>query len=461
MTRALLSLVALVASAAAADVVATVDAGGSGRPIPRSFAGLSREWRRFPSPDGGPASAVHPVYIRLIEQLAAFNEGALSFRVGGNSTEGMSTVPDDDRWRQFGAIFKATRTPLIININLARNNPALDQAMIQAAQRLIPPGGILTFELGNEPDGWAGRHKPADYTFEKYLEDYRSVGTQLVPTLTDGLAGPGWAHGAPREILSRFLETHRPLVKLLTVHSYRFNPKKNPQPKQLLEEGATAGFARTLSDGIAFAHEAGLKLRLAETGSAWGGGVPGFSDTFAAALWTSDFMFELANAGLDGVNFHGGGTSNYSAIREDVESPNGRAIITARAPFYGILLFAEAVANNARFIPIKPSAEGRVKLWAMCDAAGTVRVVTINKDLAQPADVTLHLPRNYAQGTLKRLQGPAIEATKGITFAGQTFDNSLDGSPQGARDDETVGSHDGAFRFTVAPASAALLIVPQ
>jgi hypothetical protein len=442
-------------------VTATIDVSHPQSAIPKSFAGFSREWRRFPSPDGGAAGEVHPAYLRLLENLAAFNDEGLSFRVGGNSADGMGTVPEDDRWRQLGAVFKATRTPLIININLAKENAELDKDLIRAAQRLLPPGAIATFELGNEPDGWKGRYRPADYTYEQYLEAYHKVAGQLVPSLTPGLAGPAWAHGAPPDVLTQFLAKQRPFINLLTVHSYRFDPKSHPEVKKLLDEGPTAGFAKSLVPGIKVAHDAGLKLRLGEAGSAWSGGVAGFSDTYACSLWTIDFLFELAHAGLDGVNFHGGGVSHYTAINEDVDKASGKAIISASAPYYGMLVFCEAVAHEARFVPVQTAGTAkRVKFWATVDRAGMVRVLVINKELAAPAEVEMHLPGRQAVATLKRLEAPSLDATSGLIYAGQTFDGSADGNPVGALKQEVLTEQDGVLRFPIGPASAALLSVP-
>jgi hypothetical protein len=279
---------------------------------------------------------------------------------------------------------------MIINLTLAKESVELDKGLILAAQRLLPPGAIATFELGNEPDGWKGRYRPADYTYEQYLEVFHKVAEQLVPALTPGLAGPAWAHGAPPDVLTQFLEKERPFINLLTVHSYRFDPKGNPKVEKLLEEGPTAGFAKSLAPGIKVAHDAGLKLRLGECGSAWGGGIGGFSDTYACSLWTIDFLFELAHAGLDGVNFHGGGTSHYTAIKEDVDKASGKAIISASASYYGVLVFAEAVAHEARFVPVQTAGPAnRVKLWATLDRTGTVRVVVLNKHLTGPAEVDI------------------------------------------------------------------------
>lgn len=445
----------------AEPVAVTIDSTQPQSAIPKSFAGFSREWRRFPSPDAGPAAAVHPTYLRLLENLAVFNDQGLSFRIGGNSADGMGTVPEDDRWRQIGAVFQATRTPIIINLNLARENVELDKDLIRAAQRLLPAGAIATFELGNEPDGWKGRYRPDNYTYEQYLDAFHQVAEQLVPSLTPGLAGPAWAHGAPADVLAQFLARERPFINLLTVHSYRFDPKSHPAVKKLLDEGPTAGFAKSLAPGIKVAHDAGLKLRLGETGSAWGGGLAGFSDTYACSLWTIDFLFELAHVGLDGVNFHGGGVSHYTAIKEDIDKASGKAIISASAPYYGMLVFCEAVAHEAHFLPVKTAGPAAgLKFWATVDRTGTVRVVVINKNLTQPAEVEMRLLGKQTGATLKRLEAPSLDATTGITYAGQTFDGSADGSSVGAVRQEAVPEQEGALRFLLAPASAVLLTAP-
>ena len=434
-----------------------IDAASPGTAIPKAFAGFSREWRRLPPPDAGPASQIHPAYARLVAHLCAFNEQPLCFRIGGNSADGLNRVVEQDHWLQYGELFRVTRTPLIINLNLARKNAALDADTIRAAQRFMPPGSIMTFELGNEPDGWKERYKPADYGFDQFQSDFHEVGAQLVPALTPGLAGPAWAHSAPPDIIAKFIERQKPLLNLITVHSYRFDPKSKPTVAKLLDDRATAGFAEKLREGTQLAHAAGLKLRLGECGSAWGGGIAGFSDTFAAALWTTDFMFELVAAGVDGVNFHGGGTSHYSAIR-DVVQP-GHSQVEVCAPYYGLLLFAEAVAHDARLLPVKSGdKKTSVKCWATRDRDGVVRVVLFNRHTSASAQVTIEAAGKSAD--VKRLMAPALDATHGIRFAGQTFDDSTDGNPLGALQVEKISRQETGFQVTLAPASAALLTIP-
>jgi hypothetical protein len=54
---------------------------------------------------------------------------------------------------------------------------------------------------------------------------------------------------------------------------------------------------------------------VAESNSISNSGRPGVSDVFAAALWTLDGSFEVAQAGAVGINFHqGAGQNLYAAI---------------------------------------------------------------------------------------------------------------------------------------------------
>ena len=262
------------------------------------------------------------------------------------------------------------------------------------------------------------------------------------------------------EILSEFIARNKARLNLLTVHAYRFDPKSKPQPVKFLDDRATTGFAEWMGDGIKVAHDAGLKLRLDETGSAWGGGVAGFSDSFGASLWTLDLFLALANAGLDGINLHSVRTNAYSVIKEDVDKATGKATITANAPYYGMLVFAEAVAHEARFVPVRTTgAAGKMKLWATLDGKGTLRVVAINKDAAAAGDVALKLTAPFSAASVKRLEAASIEATRGISFAGRTFDNSADGNPIGALMEEKIPVAESGVHFHVAPASAVLLTV--
>ena len=94
----------------------------------------------------------------------------------------------------------------------------------------------------------------------------------------------------------------------------------------------------------------GRPFRMTEGNSCFHGGKPVVSDTFASALWSGDYMLQVAQAGYIGVNLHGGGNGLYTPIAGD--SPQG---FSARPVYYGMLL-AERFAGST-FVEASLSAQ--------------------------------------------------------------------------------------------------------
>ncbi len=76
------------------------------------------------------------------------------------------------------------------------------------------------------------------------------------------------------------------------------------------------------------------------------------SNVFASALWGVDYMFTLAGRASAGVNFHGGGTGNYTPI-----AVTGPLSATARPLYYALLLFRAAA--RGRLVPRHRGGERR------------------------------------------------------------------------------------------------------
>lgn len=433
---------------------ASLDLTKPGNAVPTDFAGLSREWRRFPAPALDQLDKVHPTYRQLLRNLRG-----LGIRIGGASADGMKAPPDVERLKQLAQVHAAVEAPMIITINLAHNDVELCKAWIQRVKENLPQDAVRGFELGNEPDGWFGRHKPKDYKWETYFEEFAAMRAQLVPSVIPALIGPSWAHGLPPDIAAVMMEKNPGSISMLTGHAYAFPPTVGREVFRLLREDPIQKSIEFLAPGIEAAKKAGVPFRLDEAGSAWGGGARGFSDSFAAALWILDFQLSLAQAGLAGINFHGGGKGHYSAIQDDTDDKKPVPTwIRAMPTYYGLLVFQETTAHGARLIPVKSDASKSVKLWATQDAKGTVRVLAINKDLGTPADVSIQLDKPGV-ATLKRLEAPAIAVSEGVRWAGQTFDDTPDGKPVGELKLEQVRPQNGKFSFRVGPVSAALLTV--
>jgi len=74
-------------------------------------------------------------------------------------------------------------------------------------------------------------------------------------------------------------------------------------------------------------------------------------NVMAAALWTVDGSFEVAQAGAVGVNFpQGAGQNLYAAVIRFYDSSGKLAPPLIKPPFYGMLMFQQAVGAGSRLL---------------------------------------------------------------------------------------------------------------
>jgi hypothetical protein len=117
----------------------------------------------------------------------------------------------------------------------------------------------------------------------------------------------------------------------------------------------------------------GMRFRMTEGNSCFGGGKAGVSDAFASALWGFDYALQTASAGYLGINLHGGGEGFYTPI---ASSPAGQVL---RPLHYGMASFAPFLGTRLRVCPIAETLNatsyladnGRTRLLAIINKSGT------------------------------------------------------------------------------------------
>ena len=196
---------------------------------------------------------------------------------------------------------------------------------------------------------------------------------------------------------------HISLARLLT---------SAPQAKAMLEE------MRPISESSR------LPFRIAETNSIFNEGQPGVSDAFGSALWGVEFMFQVAEAGGEGVNFHAGDAKAYTPIGS---GPDG--VHAARPLYYGMLMFKEAV-RGASMLPALVAPGLNMAAYATRVADDTLKVCLINKDLKKGARVAIEAGRDFPSASLVRLTAPSAKARTDVTFGGSAVDGFGHWSPQ-------------------------------
>jgi len=455
--------------------------GADGTTVPGSFLGVSFEsW-------GLPLFERHGALLaRTLSLIRAPGAAPLIVRVGGNSTDRTFWDPTGRRlapwafgltpryFRRLAELVRRTGARILFDLNLATATAAMSAEVAAVAERLLPPGSIMGFEVGNEPDlydhaAWLAKLSRNAHGFyvvrrpmspARYVADFNAYARVLGPIAPrTPLVGP--AVGYPlldASWISKLLDGPHPRLGIVSAHIYPYTAcakpgsPNYPTVDRLLSEHASAGLARLIAPAAELAGRAGLALRVTELNSVSCGGRPGVSDSFASALWAPDALFELLRAGVAGVNIH---------VR--AEAVNGAFALTnhgllARPLLYGLTLFARTLGSGARLMQTQQqaSSSARLKVWAVRLANGKLHVLLIDKG-ERSTTVRLQLATSDT-AMLQRLLAAGPHSRSGVTLDGQRLGS--DGRWHGRPSPEAIRPDAHGYTVTLAPYSAALLSVP-
>jgi hypothetical protein len=453
----------------------------AGKPIPSGFVGLSMEIKALQQYAGTDPTAVNPVLLHLIEDVAPEQSPVL--RLGGDSTD-WSWWPAAHVARPPGARFTLTpdwmdvahslaaavRGRLILGVDLEADNRALAAAEARAMVDRVGSGAIDALELGNEPElygtfGWyrsaAGQPvpgRPRGYDPAAFTRDYSSFAAHL-PNVR--LAGPSSGAATWLAQLDAFLRAE-PRVRLVTVHAYPLKhctKSKVITIGQLLSDQSSHGLAASVAPYVAIASAHHDPLRIDEINGVSCGGTRGVSDSFASALWVLDTLFEMARGGVSGVN-----VQTVPDTIQEVLGPqfvNGEWRMRVHPEFYGMMMFAQAAPAGSRLLTLGTATPAGVKVWATRAVDGVIHVVVINKRLGRSQSLRLRIAGAHGPAEVEQLLAPSVHATGGVTLGGQTFGaETATGVLAGPAAHRTVAPSGDAYPVTVPAASATMLTVP-
>jgi hypothetical protein len=425
--------------------------------IPADFIGLGYEISSVSIP--GLLSARNQRYVQLVRTLGP--SGVI--RIGGNTADYASFTADGPAvsapkgtvvtaagFKELAGFLDATGWKLIWGLNLGSHDlGSSDQHQVIAEAKAVWAAvkeKLLAFEIGNEPDlfGRGTAHRPNTYNFDDYLREYQSYKAAIRAELPNApFAGPDVA-GATNWI-SPFAAGEASDLKLLTHHYYRQCAGSGATLERLLYPDPK--LAPELEKLKAVSSSSKLPYRICETNSFCGGGQPGISDTFGAALWVLDFMFNLASYACAGVNIETGMNqlgfvSSYSPIADD----------SAKPAYYGMLAFEQG--SKGQRITADYDAHG-INLTAYAVMNGSSPSVTIiNKDFTQNAAVELHGLPGFKTCEALRLTAPSLQSKDKITLGGASVDPNGKWS---ATTRETVPGDHTRWTIQVPMGSAAIL----
>ncbi|NBV53937.1 MAG: hypothetical protein EBR83_10545, partial [Verrucomicrobia bacterium] len=316
---------------------------------------------------------------------------------------------------------RAAGWKIIYGVNLGAKDPAM--AADEAAYAWqVGAKEIIAIEIGNEPNLYPKGPKregirPNNWRYPQYKEEFTAV-YDAIKAKDAKIPITGPAVTKSTNWMPLFMADFKDRIALATSHVYHLSaPEADPKAQRftsvekLLGEKYPDDWIIKLKD----ATSVGVPYRVGECNTASGGGKRGVSNAFVSALWAIDFMFDVAQAGGQGVNFHGSFTSNnYSPIVFDKKSSR-----YVPAPmYYGMLFFSRAA--QGRLVATELKTDANFVTHSVLGADGKLRVTLVNKDLTKPIAASLAVGGKFAKGQVLRLTAPSIDATEGVTFAGAT-----------------------------------------
>ncbi|MGA1985711.1 MAG: glycosyl hydrolase family protein [Candidatus Sulfotelmatobacter sp.] len=338
---------------------------------------------------------------------------------------------------------------LIYGLNLGTGTA--EDAADEAARVIDAVGSkLIAFQLCNEPDlFFRNGIRKSDYDFKQFAVEWQHFFETIRARLpTAPFAGPDTAYN--NEWLVPFAKQFKHEAVFLSQHYYAEGPPTDPsmtierllRPNPKLQD-EFVGMKTTMQ-------ESGLPFRLAETNSCYQGGKGGVSDTFASALWGADLMYQLASAGGEGINFHGGGYGWYTAIAGTQEDG-----FLARPIYYGMLLFAQAGAGQLVESKLdKPDAAPLLTAYGLRSNTEAIKVAAFNKHLDRTIHLTIDAGQRAQRVTTLRLHAPRVDDTTDTTFGGSPVGAA--GAWSAAKED-TLAVENGAAVLDLPAASAALI----
>ena len=447
---------------ASPQVLVAIHPDQPGAEIPADFLGLSYEKSTLAETHFRPDNA------ELINLFRNLGPGVLRF--GGNHVELTDWQRNDSPGQKKSdkkaklclgpvaldnlyAFAKQIGWRIIHGLNLAGNNP--NMAADEAAYALKIGGPtVLAFEVGNEPDYYI-RHnlRPAGYGYSEYRGEAAAEQNAILAVAPNApLAGP--ATTKMSDWFASFVADFKGRIVLATSHFYSLSAKALdphsatfPTVENLLSNSTKKTWRSVIGERQNVASAAGISFRLGECNTASNGGKDGVSDVFASALWGADFLFDAAELGVAGINFHSGfGEHGYTPFSFHGQHYHPHPL------YYSMLLFHQVAAG--RVVPVDCQTSANVTVHAVLGDDGKLRVVLINKDLAQPVAVSIVPGSTRSTAEVIRLTAPSVNARDGVTLAGSAVSEDGAWTPKTS---EPVSPVNGSFEVRLPEGSAALV----
>jgi hypothetical protein len=445
----------------------SIDLDHRGPRVPQRFLGLSFELSSLPQ------IARYADRGDFVAMLRSLGRGVLRF--GGASADTRvawtdATTPrpawasstlDGGELRDLRRLAAKSRWRVLLTIGLAHYDPRA-AAHEAAAAKTALGHWLAGIEIGNEPDAYA-RHnlRSAPWTFARYdaqLAAYRRAIARAAPGLA--LVGPDVSGSRVFASWGRAeASSERPV--LLTGHHYPLGCHSTPGPTiaRLLSPPIRQAEDASLRRYMSVAHEGSIPFRMDETNTVSCGGKAGISDTFASALWATDYIAHAMLAGARGINLQGNPANchGYTPVCAASARQLAKGALTAQPAWYALLL-SEALIGDRPVRAIAGPSPANVDAVALLSGHGGLHVVIVDDDPpgSKHAAVKLHVGSRFGSVTTLSLRAPSLAAAD-VRLGGTTVGRGGEWSGRARR--ERLPSRAGVIALDVPPASAVLVTI--
>lgn len=346
-------------------------------------------------------------YMALLRRLTAFDTGAMTMRIGAITADRMKGVWSTAQTTALRIINKWTGTQFILGVNMHAEDPQITKMQVKHLRDRLPPGAIVSFAVGNEPNMYSLMPK-GDFPGSRLPKPSTWLNDQWIPVsrkvykpVAEGkrvLSGPDWSGIHIKSALLRWwLSQVGETLNMVSVHHYAGDIFKKPTIEDLISEKHITQGMDNLRNLVKTAWDFKLPLRVTEAATLSYGGVKGVCDTAGSAIWILDTAMEVCHAGASGVNFHQSLKQPHNANYNAVDQLGGR--VRVRLPFYGLLLLQQALSGGAGLVG--RSIVGECKVWLLkAHKNGDLRALVLNKvdykDCAVDVQLNLDQMRRFS-----------------------------------------------------------------
>ncbi|KAI0476278.1 hypothetical protein GGR56DRAFT_462799 [Xylariaceae sp. FL0804] len=492
--RALAAAAGLVASARAADVLSfSVDDSPSNASavVDPSFAGFGIEPSQLFNFMG--FDEANKLSVNMLTNLAGYTGQPPSIRIGGNTQDLMIYNASMDDWKiasNQNSVGKGKEasdsmiigpryleaanrmpqgTPVTWGLNLAFTGDGAVDYVVSLAQAVVDQCdnlNLVSFEIGNEVDIYTSHNfrTEDDWNGQAYVTQWRERAAAIYAQVLepqnistnffDGPCSTAWVAGTTFEIdelveygmLENAEGSDKPYLAAWDQHDYYYFLGNFDYPITLeymmqfnntateYQEALGAQMTQAAATNIS-----GYQLR--EMGVVGPVGLNGVSDTFAAALWTLNFLFYAATLNVTSVQFDMTANSNASAWQPGTAYGNEPHV---RPLYYGMAAFDQVIGASCAARVAEAQIDGYpsgydavTKAYAVYQGSRLGSITVLNGMLANASQtdkasmtVSVTLPTALASETvyLSYLSAEGADSTSGATWNGLSYEESAHGT---------------------------------